>query len=161
MIIIGADHTGFELKKNIIEYFIKNNRVFKDVTDYDVNLDDDYPDVAREICLEVLKEKENLGIAICGTGIGISIACNKINGIRAALCLDEDMAKMSRKHNDANVLCLGARLKYVEKIEDVYNILDSYLNTEFEGARHERRLEKIVELEKNNLEGGKIYGNSI
>ena len=161
MIIIGADHTGFELKKNIIEYFIKNNRVFKDVTDYDVNLDDDYPDVAREICLEVLKEKENLGIAICGTGIGISIACNKINGIRAALCLDEDMAKMSRKHNDANVLCLGARLKYVEKIEDVYNILDSYLNTEFEGVRHERRLEKIVEIEKNNLEGGKIYGNSI
>ena len=161
MIIIGADHTGFELKKNIIEYFIKNKLVFKDVTDYDVNLDDDYPDVAREICLEVLKEKENLGIAICGTGIGISIACNKINGIRAALCLDEDMAKMSRKHNDANVLCLGARLKYVEKIEDVYNILDSYLNTEFEGVRHERRLEKIVELEKNNLEGGKIYGNSI
>lgn len=161
MIIIGADHTGFKLKKNIIEYFIKNKLVFKDVTDYDVNLDDDYPDVASEICLEVLKEKENLGIAICGTGIGISIACNKINGIRAALCLDEDMAKMSRMHNNANVLCLGARLKYVEKIENVYNILDSYLNTEFVGIRHERRLEKIVELEKNNLEGGKIYGNSI
>ena len=111
---------------------------------------DDYPDVAKVICLEVLKNKNNLGIAICGTGIGISIACNKIKGIRAANCTDEMMAEMSRKHNDANILALGARLKFAEKFSNVEKIVNVFINTFFENGRHERRIEKITSLEGGN-----------
>lgn len=154
MIIIGADHTGFDLKDKIIKYFkVKNIEIF-DVSDYDLDKNDDYPDVAKNICLEVLKNNENLGIAICGTGIGISIACNKIKGIRAALCFDSYMAKLSKNHNNANVLCLGARLEYTKDIDNVINIIEEYINSDFEGNRHQKRLEKIEKLENNYLEGG-------
>lgn len=148
MIIIGADHTGFELKDKIIKYCKNKNLEIIDVSDYEIDINDDYPDVAKNICLEVLKEFKNLGIAICGTGIGISIACNKISGIRAALCFDDYMAKMSRNHNNANVLCLGARLEYTKDINNVINIIEEFINSDFEGDRHQKRLEKIKELEK-------------
>lgn len=154
MIIIGADHTGFDLKDKIKKYFKAKNIEIFDVSDYDLDTNDDYPDVAKNICLEVLKNNENLGIAICGTGIGISIACNKIKGIRAALCFDSYMAKLSKNHNNANVLCLGARLGYTKDIDNVINIIEEYINSDFEGNRHQKRLEKIEELENNYLEGG-------
>lgn len=148
MIIIGADHTGFELKDKIIKYYKNKELEILDVSDYEIDVNDDYPDVAKKICLEVLKDSKHLGIAICGTGIGISIACNKVNGIRAALCFDDYMAKMSRNHNNANVLCLGARLEYTKDIYNVINIIEEFINSDFEGNRHQKRLEKIKELEK-------------
>lgn len=150
MIIIGSDHAGIELKEKIINYFKKEHIEYLDVMQGVDQTGDDYPDVAKVICLEVLRSKNNLGIAICGTGIGISIACNKIKGIRAANCTDEMMAEMSRKHNDANVLALGARLKFAEKFSNVEKIVNVFINTFFENGRHERRIEKITSLEGGN-----------
>lgn len=150
MVIIGSDHAGIELKEKIIEYLKIKHIEFLDVREEANQTGDDYPDVAKDICSEVLKNASNLGIAICGTGIGISIACNKIKGIRAANCTDTMMAEMSRKHNNANVLALGARLKFAEKFSNVEEILNSFLNTFFDGGRHEKRVEKL-----ERLEGGK------
>lgn len=150
MVIIGSDHAGIELKEKIIEYLKIKHIEFLDVREEANQTGDDYPDVAKDICSEVLKNASNLGIAICGTGIGISIACNKIKGIRAANCTDTMMAEMSRKHNNANVLALGARLKFAEKFSNVEEILNLFLNTFFDGGRHEKRVEKL-----ERLEGGK------
>lgn len=147
MIIIGSDHSGIELKKRIIKYFEKNNIVYFDVTDFENQDGDDYPDIAKIICTEVLNNENNFGIAICGTGVGISIACNKIKGIRAAVCTDEYMAEMSRKDNDANVLCLGARLKSSESDDNITTIVNSFINNSCLGDRHKRRRDKIEELE--------------
>lgn len=155
MVIIGSDHSGIDLKKKIIKYLCESNIEYLDVTDYDNQDGDDYPDIAHIVCKNVLNDSKNRGIAICGTGIGISIACNKIVGIRAAVCTDSYMASMCRKDNDANVLCLGARLDLVEKCDFVIDIVDKYLNTTYDGGRHQRRLNKIEALEKQNLiEGG-------
>ena len=96
----------------------------------------------------VASEEADLGIVVCGTGIGISIVCNKIKGIRAALCVDEYMAEMSRRHNKANVLCLGARLKYSERFENVETILDAFLNSFYDGGRHDVRIQKISDIDK-------------
>lgn len=161
MIVIGSDHTGIKLKEDIIKYLKEINIEVEDVTDYKNQEGDDYPDIAKVICKNVLKNKNNLGIGICGTGIGISIACNKFRDIRAALCVDAHMAKMSRNHNNSNVLCLGAMLPYTKDFENVKEILNEYLNNDFEGDRHNRRIEKIKEIEILNLKGGKEYGNSI
>lgn len=151
MVIIGSDHTGVEFKKQIISYLKQKNISVVDVTDFKSQDGDDYPDIACIICNSVLKNN-CLGIAICGTGIGISIACNKIKGIRASVCTNEYMAKMTRADNDANVLCLGARLEY----DDVYKIIDTFLDTKFSGGRHQKRLDKIKKIEE-----GVNYGNSI
>ena len=140
MIIIGSDHTGVELKKQIIEYLYKNKIEYTDVTNYKNQDGDDYPDIAYKVCVEVLKNSNNLGIAICGTGIGISIACNKIRGIRAADCTDTQMAELAKRHNNANVLCLGSRLRFAEKFENVEEIVDTFINSFYEAGRHERRL---------------------
>lgn len=147
MIIIGSDHSGIELKNNIKEYLKSINVDFFDVSQEN-KMDDDYPDIAKYICDNVLKNKENKGIAICGTGIGISIACNKIKNIRAANCVNRYMAELARKHNDANVICFGARLEEISNFENVKEMVDIFLNTSFEGNRHIRRIEKISELEK-------------
>lgn len=154
MIIIGSDHTGIKLKEEIINYFKKDNIIVLDVNQNILEDSIDYPDIAKLIGTEVNKNKENLGIAICGTGIGISIACNKIKGIRAALCVDEYMSSMARKHNNANILCIGARNKSSENIENVFKILDGFFNNEFEGGRHQERLKKI-----NSIENEKIGDN--
>ena len=155
MIIIGSDHTGIELKKKIVSYLVEKEIAVKDVTNFKDQSGDDYPDIAYIVCCNVKKEN-CLGIAICGTGIGISIACNKINGIRAAVCTDKYMAKMTRQDNDANVLCLGARLNFA----NVFEIVDEFLNTEFAGGRHQRRLDKITKIE-NSQKDGVEYGDSI
>ena len=154
MIIIGSDHTGIELKKKIISYLFEKKIEYADVTNFENQDGDDYPDIAKIICTKVLEGSNNLGIAICGTGIGISIACNKIRGIRAAVCTDEYMAEMTRKDNNANVLCLGSRLKKFEKIENIIPIIDAFINEFYNGGRHERRLQKIRELEDMYLKGG-------
>lgn len=155
MIIIGSDHTGIELKKKIIKHLELNNIKVKDVTDFEDQSGDDYPDIAYIICKNVLKENA-MGIAICGTGIGISIACNKVQRIRAAVCTDKYMAQMTRQDNDANVLCLGSRLENTKVIE----IVDEYLNTEFAGGRHQRRVDKIHKIEQCQKDGVE-YGDSI
>lgn len=155
MIIIGSDHTGIELKKKIISYLYENKIEYADVTNFENQDGDDYPDIARIICSKVLEKNNNLGIAICGSGIGISIASNKIRGIRAAVCTNEYMAEMSRKDNNANVLCLGARLKSSERVDNVISIVESFINHFYDGGRHERRLKKIKELEDTYLKGGR------
>lgn len=155
MIVIGSDHTGIELKKKIISYLTNKGIEVKDVTDFEDQSGDDYPDIAYIICKNVKKEN-CLGIAICGTGIGISIACNKVNGIRAAVCTDEYMAKMTRQDNDANVLCLGARLENVE----IEEIVDAFISTKFAGGRHQKRVDKIKKIEDSQKDGVE-YGDSL
>ena len=155
MIVIGSDHTGIELKKRIISYLKQKNIDVIDVTNFDNQTGDDYPDIGYIVCKNVLA-KNCLGIAICGTGIGISIACNKVNGIRASVCTDKYMAQMTRQDNDANVLCLGSRLKNVE----IENVVDTFISTEFAGGRHQRRLDKIKKIEKSQKDGVE-YGDSL
>ncbi len=157
MVIIGSDHTGVVLKKRIEQFFEKKNIGYYDISDFENQDGDDYPDIAYLVCTEVLKNSDNLGIAICGSGIGISIACNKIKGIRAALCTDKYMASMSRKDNDANVICFGARTEYANNIVNVDEMVDTFLNTEFEKGRHERRLQKISALENMDKKGEYRY----
>lgn len=155
MVVIGSDHTGIELKKKIIEHLNLMDIDVKDVTNFDDQSGDDYPDIAYIICKNVL-DGNNMGIAICGTGIGISIACNKVLGIRAAVCTDKYMAQMTRQDNDANVLCLGSRLENTKVIE----IVDEYLKTDFAGGRHQRRVDKIHQIEQCQKDGVE-YGDSI
>lgn len=143
-IAIGSDHAGFELKEAIKNYLIENK---VDVNDVGCkSLDSvDYPDYAKEVATIVSKGESDQGILVCGTGIGMSIAANKVPGIRAALVHDTFSAKMSRAHTNANVLVLGA--KFVKK-EDVPTIMQEWLHSDFEGGRHERRINKIKGLEE-------------
>lgn len=143
MIAIGSDHGGFELKAKIIEFLKEKNVEVKDYGCY--NTDSiDYPDVAKDVCQAVVKNECERAILVCGTGIGISIAANKVRGIRAALCHSSFDAKMCRMHNDANVLCLGGRTTGPEIALEIVN---SYLSASFEGGRHAKRVEKIMSLE--------------
>ena len=155
MIVIGSDHTGIELKKRIISYLKQKNIDVIDVTNFEDQTGDDYPDIGYIVCKNVLA-KNCLGIAICGTGIGISIACNKVNGIRASVCTDKYMAQMTRQDNDANVLCLGSRLKNVE----IENVVDTFISTEFAGGRHQKRVDKIKKIEDSQKDGVE-YGDSL
>ncbi|MBR6200035.1 MAG: ribose 5-phosphate isomerase B [Spirochaetales bacterium] len=143
-IIIGSDHGGFDLKQEIIA-FLQNDMKYEvqDMGCYDKN-SVDYPDIAETVCNEV-KKSGLYGILICGTGIGISISANKINGIRCALCSDEYSAKMTRHHNDANVLALGGRTVGPELAK---SIVQTFLTNDFDGGRHEKRVNKIKLLEE-------------
>lgn len=140
MIAIACDHGGYELKKEIIDYLEQAGVAFKD---FGTNSTDavDYPDYARLVGASVLSGEAEKGILICGTGIGISIAANKMKGIRAALVHDVFSAEATRLHNDANILCMGGR---VVAGGLAIKITDTFLNTEFSGAdRHARRVNKI------------------
>jgi len=136
-IAIGCDHGGFELKQQIINYLKKESIEFKDFGCNDEN-SCDYPEYAKKVAKAVVDGEYNLGILICGTGIGMSIAANKVKGARAALCGDCFSASATREHNDANILCLGARV-----IGDglALRIVDTFLNTDFSNdERHIRRI---------------------
>jgi len=140
MFFIGSDHGGFELKNEIID-FVKNE-LKKEIKDLGIYRSEtaDYPDIARLVADEVLKNK-SLGIVICGTGIGISISANKIKGIRCALCSEEYSARMSRLHNNANILALGGRTTGSELAK---SIVKAFLEADFsEDERHKRRVGKI------------------
>ncbi len=139
MIAIGCDHGGFELKGHIMEHLKEKGIEFKDYGTYS-EASVDYPDCAKPVCEAVQNCTAERGILICGTGIGISIAANKYKGIRAALCSDVYSAKMSKQHNNANIICLGGR---VTGRELAFMIVDTWLETEFEGGRHENRIAKI------------------
>lgn len=143
MIAIGADHGGFQLKKELMAHLDKMGVEYKDFGCYDEN-SVDYPDIAKAVGTAVVNGEYEKGVLVCGTGIGISIAANKIKGVRAALCNDYFSAKYTRLHNDANIICFGGR---VIGPGSACELLEVFLNTEFEGGRHARRVDKITALE--------------
>lgn len=145
MIAIGSDHAGYNLKTAIIKYLEENGYQFKDFGTCDGTCSVDYPDFGLSVAEAVSTGECEKGIIICGTGIGISITANKVPGIRAALCTDSYMAKMSREHNDANILALGDRVVGVGVALD---IVDVWLKTGFLGGRHKTRVDKISGAEK-------------
>lgn len=138
---IGSDHGGFEFKTNIILFLNQQypRYVLKDMGTY-TNESCDYPDFASAVVEDLVSKKSDLGILICGTGIGMSIQANRYKGIRAALVHDIFTAENAKKHNNANILCLGAR---VLSQELALSLIATWLNTPFEGGRHEKRLEKL------------------
>lgn len=140
-ISIASDHAGFKYKQLIKKYLEGKGFV---VVDHGTFSSDsvDYPDFIKLAARDVSVHNSDLGIGVCGSGIGVSIVANKFKGVRAALVIDEKMAKLSRSHNDSNFLALGERLL---NEENIYKILDAWLNTEFEGGRHQRRVNKIEE----------------
>ena len=143
-ITIGSDHGAVDLKEEVKMVLHEFSDVHvKDVGTFGKEAVD-YPDIAEKVCADVISGKADRGIVLCGTGLGISIAANKIKGIRAALCADVYTAIMSRKHNDANVLALGGR---VTGFGPAGEIVRAWVRTEFEGGRHARRVEKIMALE--------------
>ncbi|AYW44723.1 ribose 5-phosphate isomerase B [Tetragenococcus koreensis] len=143
-IAIGSDHVGFELKPTIIDYL---EELGHKVTDFGAKSSArvDYPDYSKKVAEAVLSEDFDRGILICGTGVGISIAANKIHGIRAVVCSEPYSAKLSKEHNNTNILALGSRVvgKELAKM-----IVDEWLEAEFEGGRHANRVEKIAKLEE-------------
>ncbi|MBO5879781.1 MAG: ribose 5-phosphate isomerase B [Clostridia bacterium] len=145
-IFMGADSAGFELKEHIKEKLTAEGYTVFDMGAFD-SKSSHYPEYASAVCEKVLEDTENsYGILICGTGIGMSMCANKYNGIRAALCSDTFSARMTRVHNNANVLCMGARVIGSCLAED---IVDSFLAAEFEaGGRHEMRVNMITDIEK-------------
>ncbi len=138
MIIMASDHRGYALKEELKTFFNQENIITIDVGTYSKE-PVDYPDFAKLGTTKILEGKSNVGIFICGTGIGMSIAANRNPKIRAALCLDNKMAELARRHNDANVLCLPGNLKKKKALA----IVKIFLTTSFEGGRHSRRLKKI------------------
>jgi ribose 5-phosphate isomerase B len=146
-IAIGADHAGFELKEKIKQALCRQG----------VQVDDrgtlssesvDYPDFARKVGEEVAHKQADFGILVCGTGIGMAIAANKVPGVRAANVSTEYEAEISREHNDLNVLTLGARVLDESK---ALKIVDKWLHTPFTGGRHQRRVDKITEIEREGI----------
>lgn len=141
-IAIGSDHAGFDRKQEILEHLLSLGHEVQDFGTYSKD-SMDYPDIAVEVALKVAQNQAERGVLICGSGIGVSIVANKTEGVRAANCVNEEMARLARQHNDANVLTLGERL--VDKTTAI-NIVDIFLTTSFEGGRHEQRVSKIHDL---------------
>lgn len=143
MIAIGCDHGGFELKCALIKFLQERNI---DFTDCGCNGETvDYPDIAVKVCEKVTSGECERGVLVCGTGIGMSMAANKVKGIRAAVVSDTFSARFTRMHNDCNVLCMGGRVLGSGLACD---ILASYLDAEFEGGRHQARIDKMMKLEE-------------
>ena len=143
MIAIGSDHGGYLLKEEIKKHLKEKGYEFKDFgTDSTASCD--YPVYAEKVCRAVQSGECKKGILICGTGIGMSMCANKCKGIRAAVCGDHFSAEFTRKHNNANVLCLGAR---VIGAGVAMQLVDIFLTTEYEGGRHEKRVEMMMQLE--------------
>ena len=138
-ISIGSDHAGFVLKSKLIEYLKGiNHEIFDKGPNNEERVD--YPDYAHKLVQSILSNETELGVLICGSGIGISIALNRFSWVRAALVSQPEMAGLARQHNDANVLILGARTLGIEIARDC---LGAFLDTEFEGGRHQRRVDKM------------------
>lgn len=144
MIAIGCDHGGINLKEIIKKFLDEKGLKYKDFGTYSTD-SCDYPDYAKAVCEGIISGECENGILICGTGIGMSIAANKINGIRAAHVTDTYSARMTREHNNANVICLGERITGCDLALEIVN---SYLNAEFQGGRHQNRVDKLMTFEK-------------
>lgn len=148
MIAIGSDHGGYDLKMEIISYLNSQGLECKDFGSCNGKESVDYPDYGKNVAEAVSSGEFEKGIIICGTGLGISITANKVPGIRAALCTDSYMARMSREHNDANILALGGRVVGPGLALD---IVETWLNTPFAGGRHKTRVDKISAVETKYL----------
>ncbi|MBE7033860.1 MAG: ribose 5-phosphate isomerase B [Ruminococcaceae bacterium] len=143
-IAMAADHGGFELKNILKDYLEeKGHTVMNLGTDSSESVD--YPDYAKLCCEKVVSKEVDFGILVCGTGVGISIAANKIDGIRCGLCPSKEIAALVKQHNNANVIALGGRFTSPEEGKA---IIDSYMAAQFEGGRHQTRVDKIMALEK-------------
>ena len=143
-IVIGSDHAGYELKLKVIDHLEERGILVVDVGSDSVDRCD-YPVYADALCKKIQLGECELGILVCGTGIGMSIAANKIRGIRAACCNEIFTAEITRRHNNTNVLCMGAR---VIGEEVAYKVVDAFLEAEFEGGKHQRRVDMFMEFEK-------------
>ena len=141
-VVIGADHAGYLLKESIKKYLNSKEISFIDRGTFKEE-SVDYPEFAYKVGNSILKEAADMGILICGTGIGMSISANKTKNIRAALVYNKKTAELSRLHNNANVLCMGSRMT---KIDDALEFVEIWLNTSFEGGRHEKRISLINKL---------------
>lgn len=139
MIAIGCDHGGFNLKQAVMKKLEDMGEDFKDFGTYSTE-SCDYPDIAKKVCAAINSGECKNGILICGTGIGMSIAANKVRGIRAAHVADTFSARMTKEHNDANIICLGERTTGVEV---ALEIVEAYLRASFQGGRHQTRVDKI------------------
>lgn len=143
MIAIGCDHGGFNLKNEIVAHLKERGIEVKDIGIHELK-SVDYPEIAKKVCAEITSGECRLAILCCGTGIGMSMAANKIKGIRAAAASDTYSAKYTRLHNDANVLCLGGRVLGVGL---ALEMVDLFVDTEFEGGRHQTRVDMITKIE--------------
>ncbi len=143
MIAVGSDHGGYELKEKLLKFLQKNGYEVEDFGTFSSE-SVDYPDIAQKVADAVAGGAAQCGILVCGTGIGVSIAANKVHGIRAAHCTDPYSARMAKEHNNANILTLGGRITGEEL---AYEIVNAYLQAEFQGGRHSRRVEKVMALE--------------
>jgi len=146
-IALGADHAGYELKEKIKQHLAASG-VSVDDQGTGSNASVDYPDFARKVAENVAARRADRGILVCGSGIGMAIAANKVPGVRAANVTSEYEAQMSREHNDVNVLALGARIVDTQK---ALSIVDKWLQSSFAGGRHQQRVDKIVEIEREEL----------
>ncbi len=144
---LGCDHGGFELKETVREYLDSHSIEYEDFGAYSTD-SVDYAPIAAKAAHYVAERKADFGILICSTGLGISMAANKVKGIRAAVCTNEFCAEMTRRHNNANILCMGG--KVVDK-ETALKLVDIFLNTGFDGGRHQRRIDQIVQIENGEL----------
>ena len=147
-IAVGADHAGFELKTRLVEHLKENGYDVLDVgTDSEESVD--YPDYAANVAEAVAGRRAGRGLLVCGSGLGAAIAANKVDGVRAVTANTVELARLSRQHNDANVLAVGARIVGPDAAKE---ILVSWLDTEYEGGRHQRRVDKITRLENRKRE---------
>lgn len=144
---IGCDHGGFELKEAVREYLEREGIAYEDFGAYSTD-SVDYAPIAAKSARYVASGQADYGVLICSTGIGISMAANKVKGIRAALCTNEYCAEMTRRHNNANILCMGG--KVVDK-DTALKLLYIFLHTEFEGGRHQRRIDQIAQIEEGTI----------
>ena len=144
---IASDHGGFALKQEVVQSLKKKNITVVDLGNHGTE-SVDYPDYASQVAEKVSRGEVDAGLLLCGTGIGMSMVANKFKGVRAAVVSDPVSARLTKEHNNANVLCLGGRV--VDGVK-AWEIVQAWLDAKFEGGRHERRLEKIREIEKKNL----------
>ena len=146
-ITIGCDHAGYELKKKVIDHLRERGIEVIDVGTHSTD-SCDYPAIAHAVCKNIQDGVTELGILVCGTGIGMSMAANKHRGIRAAACSDTFSARLTRVHNDANVLCFGERVVGMGLALD---LVDNFIDAEFEGGKHQRRVDMITAIENDQL----------
>ena len=144
-VVLGCDHQGLDLKNDLLQFLNESGHHTGDVGCFD-KTSVDWPDIAKAVAQSVASGAFERGILICGTGVGMSVAANKVKGVRAARCQDTFSVRLSREHNDANVLCLGGWIVGPRLARD---LAKAFLETKFEGGRHERRLEKVRAMEQN------------
>lgn len=143
-IAIGNDHAAVAMKNEVVSFLQSLGHTVVDLGSTDPEAKDDYPDFGEAVGTAVAEKKADLGVLICGTGVGISIAANKVPGVRAAVCSEPATARLARQHNDANIISFGERIVGVEEAKD---ILTAFLDAQFEGGRHARRVGKITAIE--------------